>query len=128
MSIDFTKYEDKLSERAQQILGIAIEESNRRQHFYLGVEHVFLAFVELEPNLVADTMKRLGVDYIFELVEKTEHELLNSKNFGKKSLEEIISKLTEYNLGLGQKIPEALRSEFKEKFQKKENIIEVMED
>ena len=62
------------------------------------------------------------------LVEKTEHELLNSKNFGKKSLEEIISKLTEYNLGLGQKIPEALRSEFKEKFLKKENIIEVMED
>jgi DNA-directed RNA polymerase subunit alpha len=73
-------------------------------------------------------LKRLGVDYIFELVEKTEHELLNSKNFGKKSLEEIISKLIEYNLGLGQKIPEALRLEFKEKFQKKENIIEVMED
>ncbi len=73
-------------------------------------------------------LKRLGVDYIFELVEKTEHELLNSKNFGKKSLEEIISKLIEYNLGLGQKIPEALRSEFKEKFLKKENNIEVMED
>jgi DNA-directed RNA polymerase subunit alpha len=73
-------------------------------------------------------LKRLGVDYIFELVEKTEHELLNSKNFGKKSLEEIISKLIEYNLGLGQKIPDALRSEFREKFQKKENIIEVMED
>lgn len=73
-------------------------------------------------------LKRLGVDYIFELVEKTEHELLNSKNFGKKSLEEIISKLTEYNLGLGQKIPEALRFEFKEKFLKNENIIEVMED
>lgn len=73
-------------------------------------------------------LKRLGVDYIFELVEKTEHELLNSKNFGKKSLEEIISKLIEYNLGLGQKIPEALRSEFNKKFQKKENNIEVMED
>jgi DNA-directed RNA polymerase subunit alpha len=73
-------------------------------------------------------LKRLGVDYIFELVEKTEHELLNSKNFGKKSLEEIISKLTEYNLGLGQKIPEVLRTEFKEKFLKKENIIEIMED
>jgi DNA-directed RNA polymerase subunit alpha len=73
-------------------------------------------------------LKRLGVDYIFELVEKTEHELLNSKNFGKKSLEEIISKLVEYNLGLGQKIPEALRAEFKERFQKKENHIEVMED
>lgn len=73
-------------------------------------------------------LKRLGVDYIFELVEKSEHELLNSKNFGKKSLEEIISKLTEYDLGLGQKLPEPLREEFNKKYQKKDNVIEVMED
>ncbi len=49
-------------------------------------------------------LKKLGVDYIYELVEKTEHELLNSKNFGKKSLEEIIAKLSEYDLVLGQKL------------------------
>ncbi len=54
-------------------------------------------------------LKRLGVDYIFELIEKSEHELLNSKNFGKKSLEEIIVKLHDLELSLGQKIPEALR-------------------
>ncbi len=51
-------------------------------------------------------LKRLGVDYIFELIEKTEHELLNSKNFGKKSLEEIIMKLNDLELSLGQKLPE----------------------
>ncbi len=73
-------------------------------------------------------LKRLGVDYIFELVEKSEHELLNSKNFGKKSLEEIISKLIEYDLGLGQRLPEPLRLEFRKKYLKKENGIEVMED
>ncbi|MBN2346712.1 MAG: DNA-directed RNA polymerase subunit alpha [Candidatus Aminicenantes bacterium] len=73
-------------------------------------------------------LKRLGVDYIFELVEKTEHELLNSKNFGKKSLEEIIGKLNEYELGLGQKLPEALRLEFKKKFLKKDTHIEIMEE
>ena len=73
-------------------------------------------------------LKRQGVDYIFELVEKSEHELLNSKNFGKKSLEEIISKLTEYDLGLGQRLPEPLRAEFERKYQKKNNVIEVMED
>lgn len=73
-------------------------------------------------------LKRLGVDYIFELVEKSEHELLNSKNFGKKSLEEIISKLTEYDLGLGQRLPDPLRTDFKKKYQKKDNVIEVMED
>lgn len=54
-------------------------------------------------------LKRLGVDYIFELIEKTEHELLNSKNFGKKSLEEIIMKLNDLELSLGQKLPENLR-------------------
>ncbi len=54
-------------------------------------------------------LKRLGVGYIFELIEKTEHELLNSKNFGKKSLEEIIMKLRGLELSLGQKLPETLR-------------------
>ena len=73
-------------------------------------------------------LKRLGVDYLFELVEKTEHELLNSKNFGKKSLEEIIGKLNEYDLGLGQRLPEPMRSEFHKKYQKKDNAIEIMED
>ena len=73
-------------------------------------------------------LKRLGVDYIFELVEKSEHELLNSKNFGKKSLEEIISKLTEFDLGLGQRLPEPLRIEFKRKYLKKDNPIEIMEE
>jgi DNA-directed RNA polymerase subunit alpha len=54
-------------------------------------------------------LKRLGVDYIYELIEKTEHELLSSKNFGKKSLEEIIMKLTGLELSLGQKLPENLK-------------------
>ncbi len=54
-------------------------------------------------------LKRLGVDFIFELIEKSEHELLNSKNFGKKSLEEIIMKLHDLELSLGQKLPETLR-------------------
>ena len=60
-------------------------------------------------------LKKLGVDYIYQLVEKTEHELLNSKNFGKKSLVEIIIKLEEFDLGLGQKLPEQLRVELDEK-------------
>jgi len=54
-------------------------------------------------------LKKLGVDFIYELVEKTEHELLNSKNFGKKSLEEIIAKLSEYELVLGQRLSDAHR-------------------
>ncbi len=60
-------------------------------------------------------LKRLGVDYLYELVERTEHELLNSKNFGKKSLEEIITKLSEFNLSLGQKLSDSLREQLLEK-------------
>jgi DNA-directed RNA polymerase subunit alpha len=60
-------------------------------------------------------LKKLGVDYIFELIEKTEHELLNSKNFGKKSLEEIIAKLSEYDMVLGQKLPENIKAELEAK-------------
>lgn len=63
-------------------------------------------------------LKRLGVDYIFELIERTEHELMNSKNFGKKSLEEIISKLSEFELSLGQKLPENLKQDFIDKLDK----------
>ncbi len=64
-------------------------------------------------------LKKLGVDYIFELIEKTEHELLNSKNFGKKSLEEIIAKLSEYDMVLGQKLPDMVKLEMEEKLSKK---------
>lgn len=60
-------------------------------------------------------LKRLNVEYIYELIEKTEHELLNSKNFGKKSLEEIIQRLAELDLTLGQKVPRSI----KEKMEKK---------
>ena len=63
-------------------------------------------------------LKKLGVDYIYELIEKTEHELLNSKNFGKKSLEEIIQKLQEYDMILGQKLPESIKSDLARKLAK----------
>ena len=72
-------------------------------------------------------LKRLGVDFVTP-VEKSEHELLDSKNFGKKSLEEIISKLMEYELGLGQRLPDKLREELQSKFKKSEKRIELIEE
>jgi DNA-directed RNA polymerase subunit alpha len=64
-------------------------------------------------------LKKLGVDFIFELIEKTEHELLNSKNFGKKSLEEIIAKLAEFEMVLGQKLPESIKLDLEDKLSRK---------
>jgi len=69
-------------------------------------------------------LKKLGVDFIFELIEKTEHELLNSKNFGKKSLEEIIAKLAEYDMILGQKLPDNIKFELQEKLNKVKTEVE----
>jgi DNA-directed RNA polymerase subunit alpha len=71
-------------------------------------------------------LKKLGVDFIFELIEKTEHELLNSKNFGKKSLEEIIAKLAEHDMVLGQKLPENIKNELEDKLSRKK--IEDLDD
>jgi DNA-directed RNA polymerase subunit alpha len=44
-------------------------------------------------------LRAAGVSYVYELVQKTEEELLNTKNFGRKSLAEIKDTLN--NLGLG---------------------------
>jgi len=44
-------------------------------------------------------LRSAGIEKIFELVQKTEEELLKTKNFGRKSLGEI--KETLANLGLG---------------------------
>lgn len=63
-------------------------------------------------------LKKLGVDFIFELIEKTEHELLNSKNFGKKSLEEIIAKLAEYDMVLGQKLPDNIKIDLESRLER----------
>jgi len=44
-------------------------------------------------------LRAAGISYVYELVQKTEEELLKTKNFGRKSLMEIKETLT--NLGLG---------------------------
>ncbi len=45
-------------------------------------------------------LRSAGIERIFELVQKTEDELLKTKNFGRKSLGEIKEKLTALELGL----------------------------
>uniref|UniRef100_A0A832GPJ4 DNA-directed RNA polymerase subunit alpha n=1 Tax=Caldimicrobium thiodismutans TaxID=1653476 RepID=A0A832GPJ4_9BACT len=48
-------------------------------------------------------LKAAGINYVGELVQKTETELLKLRSFGKKSLDEIIEKLQQFNLHLGMK-------------------------
>lgn len=51
-----------------------------------------------------NALKSIGIRYLGDLVTKTEGELLQAKNFGKKSLEEIKAALAKFGLSLGMEV------------------------
>lgn len=60
---------------------------------------------ELELSVrSANCLQNANIKYIYELVQKTEAEMLKTKNFGRKSLNEIKDILTEMGLSLGMKL------------------------
>lgn len=60
---------------------------------------------ELELSVrSANCLQNAAIKYIYELVQKTEAEMLKTKNFGRKSLNEIKDILGEMGLGLGMKL------------------------
>jgi len=68
-------------------------------------ENLFKSVDELELSVrSANCLKNAGIRYIGELVQKTEAEMLKTKNFGRKSLNEIKEILSEMDLSLGMKI------------------------
>ena len=73
-------------------------------------EHLFRSVDELDLSVRASNcLKTANVRTIADLVQKTESELLKTKNFGKKSLNEIKTILGEMGLSLGMRLdPEAL--------------------
>ena len=59
---------------------------------------------ELELSVrSANCLQNANIKYIYELVSKTEGEMLKYRNFGKKSLNEIKEKLSSLGLSLGMK-------------------------
>ncbi|MDY0151383.1 MAG: DNA-directed RNA polymerase subunit alpha [Candidatus Cloacimonas sp.] len=86
-------------------------------------EPEYIRDVELDPDLeekerilrmsvreieltvrAANCLSGAKIDTIGELVSKTEAEMLKFRNFGKKSLEEIVQKLKKYDLDLGMDV------------------------
>ncbi|MCC6277540.1 MAG: DNA-directed RNA polymerase subunit alpha [Oligoflexia bacterium] len=68
-------------------------------------EHLFRSVDDLELSVrSANCLKNANIRYIGELVQKTEAEMLKTKNFGRKSLNEIKDILSEMGLSLGMKI------------------------
>jgi len=62
--------------------------------------HQPVEMIELSAR-ASNCLKAAKIKTIGELISKTEEELMNFKNFGKKSLEEIRDRLKEMNLDLG---------------------------
>ena len=68
-------------------------------------ENLFKMVDELELSVrSANCLQNANIKYIYELVEKTEADLLKTKNFGRKSLNEVKEVLTEMGLSLGMKL------------------------
>jgi DNA-directed RNA polymerase subunit alpha len=68
-------------------------------------ENLFRSVDELELSVrSANCLKNADIRHIGELVQRTEQEMLKTKNFGRKSLNEIKEILSEMGLSLGMKI------------------------
>jgi DNA-directed RNA polymerase subunit alpha len=75
-----------------------VEEKNVNEQLLRHVD-------ELELSVrSANCLKNAGIGLIGELVQKTETEMLKTKNFGRKSLSEIKEVLAELGLGFGMKL------------------------
>jgi DNA-directed RNA polymerase subunit alpha len=68
-------------------------------------ENVYRTVDELELSVrSANCLQNADIRYIGELVQRTEAEMLKTKNFGRKSLNEIKELLSEMGLSLGMKL------------------------
>ena len=89
---------DEEAEPTPQPEGVEDEERPLNENLYRSVE-------ELELSVrSANCLKNANIRFIGELVQRTEAEMLKTKNFGRKSLNEIKEVLSEMGLTLGMKL------------------------
>ena len=81
---------------------VAIPTSSREEPLN---ENLFKSVEEFELSVrSANCLQNANIKYIGELVQKTESEMLKTKNFGRKSLKEIKEILADMGLSLGMRI------------------------
>jgi DNA-directed RNA polymerase subunit alpha len=81
------------------------EEADKDEEEAKVNENLFRPVSELELSVrSSNCLKNANINYIYELVQKTESEMLKTKNFGRKSLNEIKSILEEMDLQFGMKL------------------------
>ena len=107
MSIFITFDEEKVPETAHK---------TKDEETPLYNENLNRSVEELELSVrSANCLKNAEINKIYQLVQKTEAEMLKTKNFGRKSLNEIKEVLSEMGLSLGMKL---------EGFEPKNEVIE----
>lgn len=96
MSI-FINFDEKLEP-------VIVETSDEKQEPEIN-ENLYRSVDELELSVrSANCLKNADINKIYQLVQKTEPEMLKTKNFGRKSLNEIKEVLSEMDLSLGIKL------------------------
>jgi len=93
---ELEEIKEKLTPAARRVLDAAIEESKNRQHYYLGVEHLFLAFAKVEENFFREVMEDLNLD-VYHVINFLNEHLNVSRQY----------------IGLGLKVPPATRNVFR---------------
>lgn len=93
----FTNFREEFEETEPRV-----DEEEEKRHEYLAMN-----VDELELSVrSSNCLKNANIRTVSELVQKTETDLLKTRNFGKKSLNEIKGILSEMNLALGMKLDE----------------------
>jgi DNA-directed RNA polymerase subunit alpha len=92
----FINFEEELEEEVEKEEKEVEEKVN---------ENLFKPVSELELSVrSSNCLKNANIRYIYELVQKTESEMLKTKNFGRKSLNEIKRILEEMDLQFGMEL------------------------
>lgn len=91
----FINFDESLEPEVQEPI---VEKEKINENLYRTVD-------ELELSVrSANCLQNAGIKYIGELVQKSEAEMLKTKNFGRKSLNEIKEILSEMGLNFGMKV------------------------
>src|SRR5262249_21539566 len=72
---------DKFTESGQKIIRRALEESRKRGHNHLSIEHVFLALCDSEIGLVEEAAKAAGVLPLQTILQALGEELTKLKSY-----------------------------------------------
>ncbi|MBI5561468.1 MAG: ATP-dependent Clp protease ATP-binding subunit [Deltaproteobacteria bacterium] len=90
---EIDEIKEKFTPSARKIIDAALEESKTRQHYYLGVEHIFLAFAKLEEGFFRGILEDLNLD-VYHVINFLNEHLSISRQY----------------IGVGMKVPPATRN------------------